>query len=647
MTTTVGPATGPISQIIKAAKSGSSTEELQRLIAQNIDYVLAQPDDTLTILWDSLEDTNFHAALAGAISVGAEKDPGLSSMLFGDPDSKLSQGVGPTPGSGLLKGVSSISYLDEAGEAIQVLKNNPSVLNGIKNFLLGKPGSGVTGRALPLARTGFIGAVGVAGIQGLNAGGQDNQSVDAISGNDQAPSAPSSFNPNNMNRGVRRLAGGTAPVTTEKPGESKFKYNGPQAQGFHMMVVDRDGSITGTPGAIAVVSEEDVGVNPILDQATLQQIAATSPISGAAQGSGLENVTALLEQIGVGAAADTEQKVYQMLFPQSVDKVVFDAPAALRPSTGRAPTTGAVTRTPTTDPRLKKEGIEESQNEAAASPGLQDTNIPAGAVIAGKTFDQYNGRTLMEWASIAAQKYGVPLNLLYGIIDHESGWLTTAVGDNGNSFGLAQIYLPAWSGQISKSQALNPIFALNWTAQKLSQRFQQYGRWDAAVAAHNNPAAANYLAQNGKFLDEKSANYVGDVFNRADRSALANYLFGDTSDVPTGNTGDGVSYTPFQAPDEATSREYLEATYEDLLGRKPTEDEYAKGIKSIADLSYKAYSANLAQAKGQKSTAVDIEAEFSQGIKASGEFDFHEETVEQRSFTDYAASIARLMQQGI
>lgn len=43
----------------------------------------------------------------------------------------------------------------------------------------------------------------------------------------------------------------------------------------------------------------------------------------------------------------------------------------------------------------------------------------------------------------------------------ESGWHPDAVGDKGTSFGLVQIHLPAHP-HITKEQALNPTFALNF-----------------------------------------------------------------------------------------------------------------------------------------------------------------------------------------
>jgi hypothetical protein len=55
------------------------------------------------------------------------------------------------------------------------------------------------------------------------------------------------------------------------------------------------------------------------------------------------------------------------------------------------------------------------------------------------------------------------------VIKCESGHNPNAVGDHGYSFGLVQIYLPAHP-DISKEQALDPEFALDFLASHLANR---------------------------------------------------------------------------------------------------------------------------------------------------------------------------------
>jgi hypothetical protein len=58
------------------------------------------------------------------------------------------------------------------------------------------------------------------------------------------------------------------------------------------------------------------------------------------------------------------------------------------------------------------------------------------------------------------------------VIKCESGWNPKAIGDNGRSFGLVQIHLPAHP-DISKAQALNPTFAINF----IVDEFKRGNQW--------------------------------------------------------------------------------------------------------------------------------------------------------------------------
>jgi hypothetical protein len=78
----------------------------------------------------------------------------------------------------------------------------------------------------------------------------------------------------------------------------------------------------------------------------------------------------------------------------------------------------------------------------------------------------------------AAKKYHVNREILYDTLDCESqhfvdikiqsGYRDTS-GPNGkeDSWGVAQIHLPAHR-DISKEQAQDPVFAINWTAQQFA-----------------------------------------------------------------------------------------------------------------------------------------------------------------------------------
>ena len=63
---------------------------------------------------------------------------------------------------------------------------------------------------------------------------------------------------------------------------------------------------------------------------------------------------------------------------------------------------------------------------------------------------------------------GISYDVMYNVIECESGFNPNAIGDNGHSFGLVQIFLE-YHPTVTKEQALNPEFAINFLAEKLSQ----------------------------------------------------------------------------------------------------------------------------------------------------------------------------------
>lgn len=67
-----------------------------------------------------------------------------------------------------------------------------------------------------------------------------------------------------------------------------------------------------------------------------------------------------------------------------------------------------------------------------------------------------------------ALEYGVSSTTMMQVIKCESGFNPKAVGDNGTSYGLAQIHLPAWP-HVTVAQATNPEFAIKFMAEQMSR----------------------------------------------------------------------------------------------------------------------------------------------------------------------------------
>ncbi len=618
--------------IRKAALEGASIEELQVVIAQNLDDLNDLSRDEVNEFYQEMiaaaPDT-FERALFGAVTEGEARDTGLSSLLFGDPDSQIQTGVGPFGGSkfaakklaelgarGAIPGAR-----DVVGGATQAVRDSgilrrfsSAIFAGIKKHpVLSTIGGGVAGVSI----SGLLGGDGLSNdpTSGTGAGGSQFRRRQDLSQEE-------------IERQTIREEG-FARVTSQVP------ENLPT--GFNVMLIDHTGDITGTPGSVVIVSPKDLGLpfSGVGNPSDLAAIGATPALGGDL---GVQFEETLASNLGAGSSTE-DLNILQAIFPQSIGDLTIQAPLSAKPASRFSPR----------DPIQNREQAFAERLRTASDAQLQtpQTQIPAGAQIAPRAFNVYNSRTLLEWASISAQRNGVPLSLLYALVNHESNWNPNAVGDNGQSFGLVQIFQPAWPN-ISQNQSLNPPFALEWAAQKLRERFNQYGRWDAAVAAHNSPVAAEHLARTGEFKTPKSANYTQSILGSANRSGLADTVFVDGSqgDGPTVSAA-GPTFAPFQTPDPAQSREYLEQTYNELLGRSPNEDEYVKGVKRIAQLSREAYNSNIRIAKGSESEAVDVGSQFTQEIKEGGEFAFHETVGQTNKFTDYAAGIARLLQQGV
>lgn len=67
----------------------------------------------------------------------------------------------------------------------------------------------------------------------------------------------------------------------------------------------------------------------------------------------------------------------------------------------------------------------------------------------------------------SAHKYSVNRQIIADVVACESNGNPNAIGDSGRSFGLVQIFLPAHPN-ISKKQALDPVFAIDYLAKEIS-----------------------------------------------------------------------------------------------------------------------------------------------------------------------------------
>lgn len=101
----------------------------------------------------------------------------------------------------------------------------------------------------------------------------------------------------------------------------------------------------------------------------------------------------------------------------------------------------------------------------------------------------------------AAARYDVPESVLGGLVMNESAMDPAAVGTNGADHGLCQINLNAHA--VDVGDALNPTFALDWTAEDLRSVWDRWNghtkvdAWTIAIANHNSPKLAKQWALSG------------------------------------------------------------------------------------------------------------------------------------------------------
>lgn len=80
---------------------------------------------------------------------------------------------------------------------------------------------------------------------------------------------------------------------------------------------------------------------------------------------------------------------------------------------------------------------------------------------------EYSTTTAEVIIEAYAAHYGIPADPLVATLRCESDFNDKSIGDFGTSFGVAQVHLPAHK-DISKAQALDPLWSINYAAQQFS-----------------------------------------------------------------------------------------------------------------------------------------------------------------------------------
>lgn len=82
-------------------------------------------------------------------------------------------------------------------------------------------------------------------------------------------------------------------------------------------------------------------------------------------------------------------------------------------------------------------------------------------------------KTLKEAVFEIADEYGVPHETVDSLITSESNWEPDTVNEKSGDYGLVQINLASWP-DVTKEQAMNPLWSARWAIEKLSKGQEHY-----------------------------------------------------------------------------------------------------------------------------------------------------------------------------
>ena len=149
--------------------------------------------------------------------------------------------------------------------------------------------------------------------------------------------------------------------------------------------------------------------------------------------------------------------------------------------------------TPQQYAEYEKQRKQDNPSPTPTTEASKPTNIQAPSVGDNTNSDLFSGLkapkppdTFANLIEKAASKYKVDPNLLAAIFYQESKYNPNAIGQSDpNDIGFAQINLPSHPN-VTRQQALDPNFSIDYGARKLSQDIQNFGGdVSRGVAAYN------------------------------------------------------------------------------------------------------------------------------------------------------------------
>jgi len=155
--------------------------------------------------------------------------------------------------------------------------------------------------------------------------------------------------------------------------------------------------------------------------------------------------------------------------------------------------------------------------------------------------DQFgNAAPYVDIVKAAAAKYDIPTEILFGMVEQESGWNPNAVSKAGAK-GLAQL-MPATAKELGVLDRADPAQSIEGGARYLRQQYDRFKNWgDALTAYHSGAGRVQKVKQGRSKLGPVGAAYASDVTRRANKFAQ---LLGEQTQVAQAPSAPEVAKEP-------------------------------------------------------------------------------------------------------
>lgn len=130
--------------------------------------------------------------------------------------------------------------------------------------------------------------------------------------------------------------------------------------------------------------------------------------------------------------------------------------------------------------------------------------------------DHRDKQKYIDAAHVAEQKYGIPRNLLVGLLGAESNFNPNAVS-SANAKGIAQ-FMKA-TAQEYEIDPLDPFQSIDAAGKYLSSSYKKFGNWDDSLRSYNLGIGGVQAWKAGKrSLPKETAEYTGRVYKHAGKN---------------------------------------------------------------------------------------------------------------------------------